>query len=107
MELVDPDAAKTNVSTQGGLDNALGLGKGDMDMLQKCYLTVDYQIRNRWLAITSDRTLQQQNHARLKGKLNLPALKHIIESDNIKDKQGNPAIRCTIMCPGKNFAELC
>ena len=108
MELVDPDSSKTNVSSQDGLDNALGLGKGDMDMLQK-------MLFDGGLPGSKSSTSKNQpppapvakTMPGLKGKLNLPALKYTIESDNVTDKQGNSAIRCTIMCPGcKNFAEL-
>ena len=34
-------------------------------------------------------------------------LKHNLETENVRDKQGNPAIRCIIQCPGcSNFADL-
>lgn len=111
MELIDPDSAKSNVSSgTPGMENALGLGQEDMGMLQSMLFGKDSEGLSG-AGSSKSRPPPAAPVAKtmpgLRGKLNLPMLKHNLETENVRDKQGNPAIRCTIQCPGcSNFADL-
>eukprot|EP00946_MAST-07B_sp_MAST-7B-sp1_P003613 g3613.t1 len=112
MELIDPDSAKSNVNDDNsGLDNALGLGKEDMGMLQSMLFGQGMEGLGGASKSKSTRPSPAAPASKtmpgLKGQLNLPTLKYDIATDGVQDKKGNPAIRCTIFCPGcSNFAEL-